>query len=48
MGRKLPKTVEEQIKLLSDGGMLFSNSDNAPNDNESISFNMPSLTTLLI
>jgi abortive infection bacteriophage resistance protein len=30
MANKLPKTVEEQINLLLERGMLFKNIDNAP------------------
>lgn len=38
MANKLPKTVEEQIKLLLERGMLFKNIDNAPHFLKNISY----------
>lgn len=38
MANKLPKTVEEQINLLLERGMLFKNSDNAPHFLKNISY----------
>lgn len=38
MANKLPKTVEEQIDLLLERGMLFKNIDNAPHFLKNISY----------